>query len=64
MVLDGAQGFTYLDQRELLGLVDGMANPIVRAALDCVLLDDVPTAPPVPTLRCKNTRMTWPPGVR
>lgn len=44
-VLDETQGFKYLDQRDLLGFVDGTANPTGPAALDCVLLDDAADYP-------------------
>ena len=39
-VIDETQGFKYLDQRDLLGFVDGTANPLAEEALDTVLLGD------------------------
>ena len=39
-VIDETHGFKYLDQRDLLGFVDGTANPLAEEALDTVLLGD------------------------
>lgn len=39
-VVDETQGFKYLDQRDLLGFVDGTANPLPEEALETVLLAD------------------------
>ena len=39
-VVDETHGFKYLDQRDLLGFVDGTANPLAQEALDAVLLGD------------------------
>lgn len=39
-VVDETQGFKYLDQRDLLGFVDGTANPFDDEALGVVLLED------------------------
>ncbi|MFD0531786.1 Dyp-type peroxidase [Kitasatospora arboriphila] len=37
-VADEVTGFTYLDQRDLLGFVDGTENPVGRAAAEAVLI--------------------------
>ena len=44
-VIDETHGFKYLDQRDLLGFVDGTANPLAEEALDTVLLDDAADYP-------------------
>jgi putative iron-dependent peroxidase len=39
-VADEVQGFSYLDQRDLLGFVDGTENPVGAEAADAVLVGD------------------------
>lgn len=39
-VRDEVQGFSYFDQRDLLGFVDGTENPVGRAAREAVLIED------------------------
>jgi putative iron-dependent peroxidase len=39
-VVDEVHGFTYFDQRDLMGFVDGTENPVGRAAEEAVLVGD------------------------
>ncbi|MEV8097109.1 Dyp-type peroxidase [Kitasatospora sp. NPDC085879] len=39
-VVDEVHGFTYFDERDLLGFVDGTENPDGRAAVDAVFIGD------------------------
>lgn len=39
-VVDETNGFRYFDVRDLLGFVDGTANPVGKAVKQCVLLND------------------------
>ena len=65
-VVDSTVGFRYFDARDLLGFVDGTANPVGADALDAaVITDDKSRATTAAaTTSCRSTCTTSPPGPR
>ena len=44
--MDEVHGFTYFDDRDLIGFVDGTENPVGQAAADATLIGEEDTTLP------------------